>query len=336
MRLTAKKTDRRIALAYSWLEVQTNPKTLIPEYLYFPETDRHASEINYVRILATAWQQSETAAYLKQGNAANSAILDHLQQFLVSENDAAYYAIKGRAKTAYNAFAVLLLLTLNRTMEQEVLLVKLSNGLLSLVQSDGRVSSDFLHAVSGGEHFYSFEAALALLKYFAESNNPSFWQAILKIFRHYRQTWPENMNTPIIPWLTHSFYEYSLIKYDENLAEFIFELNDWFISEKKPALKKEPRSSLASFAESMLTASRLAALYKQDERRQKYLRYGHRALRQVLKLQCLRQKAMLFPRPEFALGGFCHKPDDNQQRCDYTQHALSALHLYADIIKEKQ
>ncbi|MEI6378060.1 MAG: hypothetical protein WCO55_00215 [Candidatus Falkowbacteria bacterium] len=335
MPLTLKKIDKRIGLAYNWLEAQTNKTNNFTEYLYYPDTNRFSAEINYVRIIATTWKQAEIAAYLDKKNFKQGpSLLSYLNQFLVAENDSAYYRIDDRAKAAYNAFAILLLLELDRDKEQEDLLNNLANGLLSLVKPDGSISGDFLKPALGGKNFFPFEAALAMLKYFSQSNNPLFWQAALNIFRYYRLTWPENQNTPMIPWLTHSFCEYTKTKHDPELSEFIFTLNDWYIKQKKYTLKKIPRSSLASFAESMLAAAQLAELYNQTERRERYLHYGNKALRKILKLQCLRDKSELFSSPGLALGGFCHLPNDNQQRCDYTQHALGALHLAAQIAKE--
>jgi hypothetical protein len=291
-------------------------------YCYLPSTNSYSQDCNQVRLLAASWQYLVNCRSL--GLSPEPTSFKLLEQLNVSYQKAGFgqlLIIEGKLKPAYSAFALLYLLQLPAEQAQPALALSLYQGLLSLIAPSGQV----LGGSEKSEVFYAFEVVLALLHYQEQTPNDSERQQVAKVFAYYQQQWPQLKATAMISWLSASYYLYSQNGAEASLTDFVINLNHWYIKQKRAGLKAGPKSAQTSLAESLWAAASLAREQGDALAAQRFAKYGQRALANICQLQCSVNQAEQYPAKQLAIGGFGHNLSDASQRCDYTQHAISAL-----------
>lgn len=326
-----------LLLAKKWIQNNINEATGRLEYLYYPSQDQYSSKTNDVRNLAALWAVIELDNFFdyKFFNELIEGTLSYYQSFLKETDSFAYLEIKGESKIAYSAFLILALLNYSYDENQE-LIERLADGLLSRQQKDGSFYTRFNSNSVRGIDYYPGEALLALMQLYEKSGEERYLKATEKAFRYYRSYWWGNKSTAFVPWHTQAYYLLHQVTGDKKVADFIFEMNDWLIDryqiESSPYPdelggfpKGRPTISTSSYLEGITDAYRLAQDLADGDHIQKYAESIGGGIRFLLQLQLTEVNSFYLRNPSRAIGGFRGSLGNNRIRNDNVQHAIMAL-----------
>ena len=177
---------------------------------------------------------------------------------------------------------------------------------------------------------------LALMKLYQQTHEERYLASVQAAFPYYRAYWRGNQNTAFVPWHSQVYLLLYQEAEDPELAEFVFEMSDWLIdtyqiTEREyidilGGLKKgNPRNATSSYMEGINDAYQLAVLVNDKEHQKKYAESIRNGVRFILQMQYNQENIFYLENPERAIGGFRESLVSNDQRNDYTQHALMAL-----------
>ncbi len=329
---------RRLSMFQDWTLNNINPKTGIPEYIYYPSRDNCSSDFNPVRQIANLWVGTELARFLgsKAMESLHSRTFEHFLKALVVEGDTAYVGGNSRPSIGLNAFLMMALMNSNRPGKDE-LVAKLGRRILANQKSDGSYQPLFLSPDQRAIDFFPGEAMLALMKWYGNCHDPNILQSLKKAFPFYREYWRKNRKTAFVPW--HAQADFLLFgeTRDREVAEFVFEMCDWLIDEKQciestyPELiggfpRFDPRfCSTASQLEGLGDAFALAERVGDKAHAEKYRAAIRRGIRFLLQGQFTPENSFFTVNPRRALGGMRSSLCDTQIRVDFNQHSAAAL-----------
>jgi hypothetical protein len=193
------------------------------------------------------------------------------------------------------------------------------------------------------QNFYTGEALLLWATLYHEKPDPALLERFMKSFRYYRTWHFDNRNPAFVPWHTQADYLVWQKSRDPELAEFIFEMNDWllgvqdwedaaypdvrgqFYDADRPEFGPPHASSTGVYLEGLGDAYALAVELKDEKRIKSYRRAIVRALRSLIQLQFQDEVDLFYiptaERPR-ALGGLRTRTYDNEIRVDNVQHTL--------------
>lgn len=328
----------RVSMARSWFLKNINNGTGILEYVYYPSLDEYSPDNNHVRQLATLWAMSKASNFLNDTalNRVAENTLDFYLGYRVCREDYCYLEIENRSKLAYSAFLILALINNPDYPESKELQESFARGILSLQNGDGSFRTYFLSNSTSGTDYYPGEAMLSLMTLYRNTGKTAYLDSVIKAFPYYRDYWRGNKNTAFVPWHSQTY----LLLYNETenpeVADFVFEMNDWLIlnyqireSEYADEIggfpKGKPRNSASSYLEGINDAYVLAKILGDGYHSQKYGDSVREGTRFILLTQYTKDNAFYISNQERAIGGFRHSLERNDQRNDYTQHAVMAL-----------
>lgn len=163
-------------------------------------------------------------------------------------------------------------------------------------------------------------------------------------YRYYRTWHLENRNPAFIPWHTQAYFMRWEDTGDEELRDWIFEMNDWLLSmqqmppvehpdvagrfydPKRPRFGNPHASSTGVYLEGLIDAFELARRLGDTARQERYRRALVWGLRSVMQLTFLdREEAFYALAPERCVGGTRTSVYRNEVRCDNVQHSLMAI-----------
>lgn len=334
--------EARLKLAMGWFKASVNPETGRGQYQYFPSPDRYDDDNNHVRQMGTLWAITELRGRLKDDDpkiaALIKATLDHyLTQDLVEREGYAFFSVEGKAKLAFNAFAILALLHTPDYPDADALMAKLARGILHQQQDDGSYATYFESDRNSGVEFYPGESMLALMRLHAKTQEKDYLDSVKRAFPHYRDYWRGKKNTPMLSWHSQTYRLLYEATGDKEVAEHTFEMNDWLIEAHQVtstpypdfmggfSRKGHPNISSATYLEGLLDATAVAQAAGDEARASRYEEAARRAMAFVLRLQFTDANSFYLKAPDKALGGFRHALTKNNLRNDNTQHAAMAM-----------
>lgn len=224
-----------------------------------------------------------------------------------------------------------------------------------LWREDGSFDTWFLPPdAEGQENFYPGEALYFWSALYADSKDPELLERFMRSFRHYRD-WhldPANRNPAFVPWHTQAYFEVWQQTGDRELADFIFEMNDWLLGVQQwdDALYRDTKgrfydphrpfgpphaSSTGVYLEGLVDAYQLARALDERDRAEAYRTAIVRGLRSVMQLQFSDEVDMYYiSKRDRVLGGIRTEVYDNEIRVDNVQHnlmaAIKALEAFAE------
>lgn len=336
--LNNKLIFKSISQSQDWYLNNTNPKTNLLEYQYYPSSDYHSSANNFVRQIAAIWALTELRLFL-DSNLSDELIINSLDNYLKykkSTGNYAYLLINDKSNLAYNAFIINALVNFPDYPDREILLTDFANGILAMQNDDGSYRTSFTSNDNIGIDYYPGEAMLSLMKLYKSTGDKRYLDSVNSAFPYYRDYWRENKNTAFIPWHTQSYK--LLYEETENpeLAGFIFEMNDWlidkyqirdseYIDEIGGFPPKNPRCPTSSYMEGINDAYAIAIAVNDTYHIEKYNNSIRMGTRFILQTQYNENNTFYISNSPKAIGGFRYSLTSNDQRIDYTQHAISAL-----------
>ncbi len=336
--ITTPSIAERLELAGRWFLNNVNAETGLGEYEYRPSTDSYSPKSNDVRMLATAWSMAELQNFL--GNQAFAGpIKSCADRYLAGKRERdgiTYIEAGGKAPIALNAFVILLLLGARRDGDDGPLLAALADALVGQQQDDGAFRTYFFSDRATGVDFYPGEAMLALMLLHARTGEAAYRTAVERAFPYYRAYWRGNRNTAFVPWHSQALRELYRVDKDPDIAGFVFEMNDWLIDTHQvfdsrypdeiggfpPGL---PRFSTGPYLEGINDAYEIAVETGDEAHAAKYRQSIRKGVRFLFQLQITERNAFYLKNPARAIGGCRKSLVRNEQRNDFTQHAVLAL-----------
>jgi len=347
--ITQSSIYKSITNGYYWFLHSINNKTGRLEYEYYPSTDAYSLNNNHVRQLATLWSITELQQFLHT-NKSDELIASMLNYYLSFQHETKnffYITIDNESKLANNAFLILSLINQPDYPHQAMLLEKLAKGILSLQQENGSFNTYFFSDKNTGIDYYPGEAMLSLMKLYKYTSNESYLSAIEKAFHYYKYYWENNKNTAFIPWHTQTYALLYKETKDNDLVDFIFEMNDWMIDKYQIQTSPYPDEiggfpyyyptfSTSVFLEGINDAYDIAVSVSDANHINKYKSAIQDGIRFIMQTQFTENNSFYLINDERALGGFKTSLTDNTIRIDNTQHAVLALmksyknHIFVD------
>ena len=191
------------------------------------------------------------------------------------------------------------------------------------------------------QNFYPGEALLLWAATLEGAPEDALLERFMKSFEYYREWHRAQRNPAFIPWHTMAYEKVWRITGDEELREFIFEMNDWLLGmqqwDEAPAPEFAGRfydpdhpeygpphaSSDGVYLEGLIAAYRVAEASGDAERTERYRVAIARVLRHLMQLQFVDEIDMYYvSRRERVEGGLRTTEYDNRIRVDNVQHGL--------------
>jgi len=307
-------------------------------YIYYPETSEYPYENNHVRQLGSLWSVIVLKNFLRD-NSFDELIedtLDYYLEYKICQENYCFLLIDENAKLAYNAFLILSLVNYPRYEKSEELLKSFANGILFLQNEDGSYNTYFMSDRNTGVDYYPGEAMLALMQLYEKTRNKKYVESVKRAFPYYMEYWRNNKNTAFVPWHTQTYLLLYKETKDSEIADFVFEMNDWLInnhqiinssnSEEIGGFPKDnPKCSTSSYMESVNDAYALAKIVRDKEHIEKYRESIKIGTRFILKTQYTPENSGNLTNPDLAIGGFKQSLTNGYIRNDFVQHAIASL-----------
>lgn len=268
---------------------------------------------------------------------------------LDEEKKIAYIYSGGKVKLGAAAFALMALLESKQQPERDKLIGYFKNFILSMQEETGAFRTFYIpHGRNDNQNFYPGEALLALMTLY--QSDPVQYRDLLNpvrmAFLYYRNFFRKEPNPAFVPWHTMAWYRYYQARPSPEIAQFIFEINDFLIGiQNTPDSVKTPwpdamgrfydptrkqygpphASSTAVYVEGLVDALRLAEQLGDKTHQEKYsyaIRWG---LRSLFQLQYGEETLVWIADKTAASGGIRTTETNADIRVDNTQHAAMAF-----------
>jgi hypothetical protein len=336
-------------LASAWLVrlVQDDGRML---YLYFPSRGEESTGNNMIRQWMATLALDRIAAFRGADTSfvelTKKNILFNLDHFYVVENGLGLIDFQGEVKLGAIALAALALHEHPGHSEFKSEIEALSAGIETLWNEDGSFETFYRPEGRSGQNqnFYPGETLLFWSTLYAENRDPDLLNRFMQSFTYYREWHRQNINPAFIPWHTQAYYNVWKITRNEELRNFIFEMNDWlldfqeiegsphpdllgrFYDSSRPQYGPPHASSDGVYLEGLVDAYLLAKETGDSQRQDAYalaIRYG---IRSLMQLQFTDEIDMYYiSKTDNVLGGLRTTEYDNSIRVDNVQHGLMAI-----------
>ena len=337
-KITRDRINQSIDLGYRWMANNIDKETGMIQYMYLPSTGSYNNSINHLRVMASTWATSEMMKFLGDGalkNGVETTLGTYLDKYGSRNPHGVYLNIENDGNIAFNAFAIMTLINQKDYPGRDGLMKDLAASILAQQQSDGRFLTDVNNGGENGIDYYAGESLLALMKLYNDTGDERYYDAVMRAFPYYRDYWRGNKNTAFVPWQTQAYLLAYQKKPNRELADFVFEMNDWLIdtyqqmSSKYPdylgGFKSVPGNSTSAYEEGVCDAYQMARLASDEAHQKKYYDSARLGLRFVLQGQFTQENTYYLENKDKALGGFRTSLIDNELRCDNTQHGVLSL-----------
>ena len=333
----------RLRPASQYFRNNINSETGRLMYEYLPDEDRYEeSGSSEIRFVAASWAMAALQNQLG-GDDLSPMINNMLNYYLKDmkcDADEAFgdYCVLDAdgGKIANNAFILLTLIEFPVYPNSEDIKKKLAAGLLCQQKDDGALLTSFNSDGESGKDYYPGEAMLALMRYYQETGDPKYLNAVQKAFPYYSNYWRGNKNTAFVPWHTQAYKILYDVTRSKTIAEFIFEMNDWIVMNEQVheslykdeiggMPKSSPRFSTSVYVEGINDAYAVAVAERDQKRTVRYRDAIKNGMRFILLTQYVHSNSYYLPNEERAYGGFRYSLTKNNQRIDFTQHAVFAI-----------
>jgi hypothetical protein len=211
-------------------------------------------------------------------------------------------------------------------------------------QPDGSIKTFYGTNRNDNQNFYPGETLLLWGSLLERQPDAELTQRFMRAFRYYRAWHRDNTNPAFIPWHTQAYFKLWRQTRDRELAEFIFEMNDFlagyqewddarypdtrgrFYDDERRGFGPPHASSTGVYLEGLIDAYQLAVELDDERRAARYRTTIVRGLRSLMQLQYQDDvDAFYIAQRERVLGGLRTTVYDNTIRVDNIQHSLMAL-----------
>jgi len=335
-KITPDVLEQSILAGYNWFSNHIDFEKNILNYLYYSNSGAYSKDDNHVRRMAATWAVSKLSSFYNKDNLRPlvESTLDYYLKNSVKKNNIRYINID-EPKLAYNAFAILAMIDQKNYPDRNKIMAELAGAILNQQRQDGSFSTIFEKDSNKSVDYYPGEAMLSLMELYLETGEEKYAEAVEKAFPYYRDYWRNNKNTAFIPWQTQT-YKLLFDKTGNNdLSDFVFEMNDWLIDNYQQfsnqyvdyigGFKSKPGASTSAYLEGLADAYLLAKEIGDLNHIKKYEESCKNAVRFVLQTQFKKDDTFYVTDIQKTLGGFKMSPLNISLRTDSTQHAVLGL-----------
>jgi hypothetical protein len=314
-------------------------------YKYWPSKGEYSGANNMVRQFMGTVCLFQAAAFFKSEFVRKKAELNlahNLARYFRRDGRLGYIDDVGMAKLGAAALAAMAVLHDGdeRFADREEMLFKLTK---HLQQGDGSFITYYRTNSTRNQNFYTGECLLYWAYRLKREWSPVLYERFRRSFRYYRAWHLANRNPAFVPWHTQACFMLYGIKKDQQLKDWIFEMNDWLLPfQQWDQVKAEdckgrfydpdkpwgpPHASATGvYLEGLADAFQLAVDEGDAKRAGAYALVIKRALRDVLQLQFRTDVDMFYiSKRERVIGGLRTTEYNNEIRVDNVQHNLMAL-----------
>ena len=215
-----------------------------------------------------------------------------------------------------------------------------------LWQADGSFVTFYVPAGrNDNQNFYPGEALLLWAVTLEDATDADLLDRFMRSFEFYRAWHREEPNPAFVPWHSMAYETVWRLTGDDELRDFVFEMNDWligtmqqwesapsedvagrFYSAEHPEYGPPHASSDGVYLEGLIAAYRLAVAEDDAERVEAYRTAIARGLRHLMQLQFADAVDMYYVSQRDRVGGGLRTTGyDNRIRVDNVQHGLLAV-----------
>ncbi len=336
-----------VKLMTLWLSNQVNEQGRA-EYKYWPSKGEFSDSNNAIRQwMATVCLARAARAFKSEQlmDLANKNLKYNLESMFFARDGLGYILLDGSAKLGAAALAALAILESPERKKYLPQEYALRNLIEHLSNPDGSFDTFYIpRDRTGNENFYSGETLLFMAQEYSISKNPALLQKIMRSFTYYREWHRANRNPAFIPWHTQAYWLVWCVTRDEELARFIFEMNDWLLSmqqwdsaefldmqgrfydPERPFFGPPHASSTGVYLEGLIDAYQLAVALADNARAESYRLVLLRGIRSVIQLQFRDDvESFYVSNKANVIGGVRTNEYDNTIRIDNVQHCLMAF-----------
>ncbi len=332
-----------------WFVQNMSPEGELPYKIYPSSPAQQVRQNNTIRQLMATVCIHRYAEFVDSDELRDCArrnLTFNLRSFYQEVENIGTIAFNGSAKLGASAMAALAIYEqegLNGSHAHE--LDMLLRGIDNLWCNDGAFRTfHFPVGRNDNQNFYPGEALCFWAQLLEDTLDSALLDRFLKSFRYYRNFHRANPNPAFVPWHTMAYYAVWKITGDAELADFIFEMNDWlldmqqiesapcadfvgrFYNPDRPDFGPPHASSTAVYLEGLIDAYCLAMQHGQEIRRKRYLRSINRGMQNLNTLFLEGSFSDIFPTPAAQRNGSIKtNPYDNVIRIDNMQHTIAAF-----------
>jgi hypothetical protein len=197
-------------------------------------------------------------------------------------------------------------------------------------------------------NFYPGETLLLWSWVYLDNKDPELLKRFMQSFEYYSKWHKEVLRKPsFTPWHTQAYYNVWSVTKDEGLRDFVFEMNDWLVSEmalwedfvyrdergrffsrkrEKDKFGPPHASSTGVYLEGLIDAYRMAKEVGDKERAERYRLAMARGLRSMMQLQFVDDVDMYYvTNRDMTRGGIRTSVFRSEIRVDNVQHPLMGI-----------
>lgn len=337
-------------------------------YAYYPATDEEAEGYNILRHAGTVYSMLELYEWSKDEEilAAAERALEYLISFLrphkvndvevnvIVENDTFKLGGNGLAVVAFAKYT-----EVTGNQKYVPVMQSLATWMAELQRNEERFSVH-KQKYSTGEvkdfesEYYPGEAILAMVRLYKVDAQSKWLDCAEKEARYLIEVRDRTADKETIPhdhWLLYGLYDLYQFRphplYSTHaffIADTITEAQlldpDTVSREMQGSYKIKanyPRSTpAATRSEGLGAAAKLAELIEDSDRAKRYRYSIHQAIKYQLQMQLYPESVLYFPNKSFILGGFRGSLREWELRNDYTQHNVSSILSYLELIESME
>lgn len=316
-------------------------------YKYWPSRGRESDADNTIRrFMATVCLFRAARAFRSEAmmRGADLNLRFNLDRFYLQQGRRGVVQWNGSAKLGAAALAALAILHHPQRARFGDELRSLLRGIDDLWQPDGSFRTfHFPGDRNDNQNFYPGEALLLWATLLKLSANADLHSRFMRSFHYYREWHRAARNPAFIPWHTQAYAIVHSISEDPELADFIFEMNDWLLPIQQWGGRLDPQlwgrfydpsrpfgpphaSSTGVYMEGLADASWLARKRGDQARAEAYETAIWRGLRSIRQLQFRDEVDSFYvSKRKSVMGGVRTEAYDNEIRVDNVQHPLMAI-----------
>lgn len=324
--LAKKRYMDSITLGGEWFLNNQDASFLYYEYNFLHET--HSDKVHPLREMGALWSITRLSEFLKDEryDALARKGFDYFEDSFSYDEENDFYFVNvtpGSVKLGYSAFIILALLGIDDADKEEYLR-GFAKGIIFLQEDSGELRTFFYSGGNSERDYYPGEALVALMHLYEYTGNEEYLLAVKKAFPFYVGYFRENPNTAFVPWQSRAYRRLFNATQDEEVADFVFEMNDFMVKQGDPGKECSDFGFaggivIAVYMEGMVKAYDLAMELGDAKRADCYLNYIREASDHIMSLQVTEDS-----RKE-SIGGFLGSESSQTMRVDRNQHAVMAF-----------
>jgi len=340
-------------------------------YGFVPALNRPLEGDHYLRQVGAAFALARAARFTgeqRYDNYATQAVLTLLDETTVDDpkNPQVRYTKPPSLLVNRLGAAGLLVAAINELPSPQPDVLQQSEELCNFIRKQARADGSLRFSDDGddgkplaedpeGKNEYPGEALYALM--LSQRHRPAAWKTELvrKAVAFYHPYWLKHKNAVFVPWQTAAYTEAYLATKEKVFADCVNEMNEAICElqytqteQRHPEWRggfrlaadgrnvdAEPRIDSAMFAESLAEACRVARQAGDVKHYEQFSNALGECLRFLTLLQYTEGNTSHFDESyrKRLLGGFYASHQDGNLRIDYTQHAVSAMVQYLEVVR---